>query len=117
MGDEANRELAELLARYRAAAMGTDDSDTKRQHRCADTVHACYKALRQTEDGRKGLAGLMSDPSPSVRVWAASHSLAWAPATARATLESIRTSGVFPHAFDADITLEEFDKGTLSFDH
>jgi hypothetical protein len=111
-----NREIAELVTKYRAAAEGTEGSEPKRQNRCAREVRACYEVLRQSEAGRRGILTLLNDPSPAVRVWAASHGLAWAPESARATLEAIRDSRLFPHAFSAEMTLEEFDKGTLRFD-
>jgi hypothetical protein len=38
-----SNDVAELIARYRAAADGTGDLGSKRQNASADAVHACYK--------------------------------------------------------------------------
>ena len=107
-----------LIAEYRQAALASDELvDVPRQNQSADTVHACYKLLRATEEGRIAIVELMSDPSPHVRAWAAAHSLAWSPAIAKKVLEALRDEDVFPYSFDAQLTLKEFEKGTLSFDY
>jgi hypothetical protein len=105
-----------LLSMYRQAAHGTSVRDPDAANRSHDTMHACYKILRQTEEGRRGIVSLMDDVSPHVRLWAAAHSLQWIPDRARACLEALRESGG-PGAFDAEITLEEFSKGSLRFDY
>ncbi len=110
-------EVMTLLMLYRRAADRADDvSDSDRQNKAADQVNTCYKKLKATEEGKSGLMELMSDPSPHVRGWAAAHSLQWNPSTAREVLERLRNDNVFPYSFDAEMTLEEFDKGRLSFD-
>lgn len=110
--------LAELLSAYRAAADRTDDlSDSSKQNNAAKEVHFYYKKLRDSEEGRAGIIRLMVDPSPHVRGWAAAHSLQWVPDQARKVLESLRDEDTFPYSFDALITLEEFEKGRLSFDY
>ena len=110
-------DVQDLLARYRAAASGTTDENSEQQNDSADRVHAYYKSLRETLEGREGIIGLMSDPTPQVRLWAASHSLAWSPDCARRVLEALRDSAEFPTSFTAEMTLAEFDKGALGFDY
>jgi hypothetical protein len=110
-------DVQDLLARYRAAASGTTDENSEQQNKSADRVHACYKSLRETPEGREGIIALISDPNPQVQLWAASHSLAWSPDAARPVLERLRDSGEFPTSFTAEMTLAEFDKGALSFDY
>jgi hypothetical protein len=110
--------LAELLSSYRAAADQSDDlTDLNQQREAANEVHYYYKKLRDTAEGRAGILKMMEDPSPHVRVWAAAHSLQWAPERARCVLELLRDENVFPYSFDAEMTLEEYAKGRLSFDH
>ena len=59
----------------------------------------------------------MSDPSPYVRLAAAARSLQWFPEQARRVLEGLRDDKAFHYSFDAKMTLQEFDKGLLSFDY
>lgn len=55
----------------------------------------------------------MKHPAPEVRVWAASHSLGFAPRRARKVLVDIaREHGGFLR-LDAEGTLEEWEKGRL----
>src|SRR4051794_37307968 len=111
-----SQHLHELLAKYSEAAAGTSDTTPDVQYRWADKVHECYKSLRQSEEGRRGIIELMSDANANVRLWAASHSLQWTPDVARKVLENLRDTEAFPCSFNAEITLEEFKKGSLSFD-
>jgi hypothetical protein len=107
----------ELLLRFRDAAIGNADiSDPKKASLCDDVGHACYRELRQTEEGRQGMIALMTDDNPYVRVCAAARSLCWAPEEARRVLEEIR-DGDGPGAFTAKWTLIEYDKGRLTFDY
>jgi hypothetical protein len=106
----------ELLGVYREGADGTSATDPKVANKWQRKMHECYKKLRETPLGREGIIGLMKDPSPHVRCWAGAHSLQWEPNEAKSTLEALWKSGG-PCSFDAEITLEEFSKGNLSFDY
>jgi hypothetical protein len=106
-----------IIERYRQHAIGTGSiSNPRKCNRHAADLHACYKTLRQSEEGRNSIAYLMFDYEPSVRCWAAAHSLLWRPDTARHVLERLRDSQG-PFALDAEMTLEEYDKGRLTFDY
>jgi hypothetical protein len=107
--------LEEALRRYREAAIGNADPHPVKANRCHDIVHTCYKFLKASEEGRKGIMSLMVDENPYVRVWAAGHSLQWEPETARRILEGIRDSDG-PGSISAKYTLIEYDKGKLTFD-
>jgi len=80
----------------------------------AAEVHASYSVLRESEEGRQSMIALMQDPEASVRCWAAAHCLQWRPEAARRVLEALRDSHG-PFSFDAEMTLDELDKGRLSF--
>lgn len=110
--------LTQLLGQFRDAADRAGDlADPKEQNKAARKVQVCYKRLCTSEKGRTGIIGLMSDPSPHIRLCAAARSLQWVPDKARVVLEALRGENVFPYSFDAEMTLEEFDNGRLSFDY
>jgi len=108
--------IPEELEKYREAASGTGDADPSRANRWHARLHASYRFLRDTEEGRKAIASLLHEDDPHVRGWAAAHCLQWVPAKARAVLEGLRDADG-PCAFDAAVTLQEFEAGRLSFDY
>jgi len=110
--------VKDLLAHYRQAAENTSEpmKNPREHNKWADKLHACYKELRKSAEGRAGIVDLIGDPNPHVRAWAAAHSLMWAPDVARPALEAERDAGGLL-GFEAEIVLDEFDKGELSFDH
>lgn len=108
--------IERLLQDYKNAAEQHARGDAEITNRWYGKIHECYKLLRDTTEGRQGISALMSDPIPHVRLWAASHSLAWQPDYARKTLEEIRDSES-PSSFDAKWTLKMYDAGQLSFDN
>jgi len=109
--------INELVERYRQGAIGNDDiSDPKKANKSHAQLHECYKILRESNEGRQVIINLMSDPEPSVRCWAAAHSLQWKLDVARGVLEALRDSRG-PCSFDAEMTLQEYDKGRLTFDY
>lgn len=109
--------ITNLTERYRQGAIGTADiSDPKKANKCQAQMHFCYKILRETEAGREAIIALMNDAEPSVRCWAAAHALQWRADLARRALEGLRDSQG-PYSFTAEMTLEEYDKGRLTFDY
>ncbi len=106
----------DLIKLYRAAAEGTSNPDPNEANKWYDQVHAIYKQLRRTAEGKDKITELISDPSPNIRMLAAAHSLMWAPDIARKALETLRDSNG-PRSFEAKMTLKEFEKGTLMFDY
>jgi hypothetical protein len=107
---------SELVALYRQGAIATSDvSDPKKANKGAEQLRNCYRALRDSAEGRGCLVDLMDDPEPGVRCWAAAHCLQWQPDVARRVLERLRDSRG-PFSFDAEMTLREYDLGRLRFD-
>lgn len=107
--------IAHMLKRYRDAADKTNNRDPSITNMWVDELRSWYKRLRETEEGRTAMTTLLTDASPDVRGWAATHVLSWAPEIARPVLENLRDSKG-RRSFDAEIVLREFDKGRLSFD-
>jgi hypothetical protein len=105
-----------LIAEYRAGALQSSSSNPETSNAGHDRLHAAFKELRKTEPGRMEIERLMADEVPHVRLWAAAHCLTWANDRARPVLIEL-VLGRGPRSFDAKMTLEEFDKGTLSFDY
>jgi hypothetical protein len=64
-------------------------------------------------DQRRALMRLYGHPNMQVRLKAAKATLALAPAAARAELETIASSDVFPQAGDAGMTIDGLDDGTF----
>lgn len=110
-------DIDNIIRRYRQGAIANSDiSDPKNANKGAKQLHACYRILRESEEGRDALIALMEDQEPSVRCWAAAHCLQWRPGSARPVLEALRDSKEH-YSITAEMTLEEYDKGCLTFDY
>ncbi len=112
----AHKRIEDLLAAYRSGAEGTSTPDPKVANRWQKQMHECYKRLQETSEGRAAIATLMNDPSPHVKCWAAAHCLQWEPSIAKSTLQELQIAKG-PCSFTAEMTLQEFGKGRLTFDN
>ncbi|NLF07277.1 MAG: DUF2019 domain-containing protein [Pirellulaceae bacterium] len=110
----AQNNLVELQSRYRISAEGTADPTPKVANEYHAVLHECYNVLAKSDEGRRLITALMSDSNPHVRCWAAAHSLQWAAAEARNTLEQLRDAGGVC-SFDAEMVLAEYQKRSLTF--
>ena len=108
-GPRTLAEMAELVGER-----GHHDNP-RRWDRLVDQWLADHQVLSRTDEGRTVVAGLMDDPHPSVRLWAAGAVLFWDPEAARPVLVEIRDSPMSYdlHSITAKHTLLEFDAGTL----
>jgi hypothetical protein len=111
--------IQDVIERYRQGAIAHGDtSNPKKANKGAKQLHACYKVLRESEVGREALISLMEDREPNVRGWAAAHCLQWAPKQARPVLEALSKSDVpWQLSSSAEMTLQEYDKGRLTFEY
>jgi len=110
--------VQELLKKYREAAIGHGSPNPREANAWHDRLHAYYKVLRESEEGRQGIASLMDDQDPHVRGWAAAHSLQYYTEQARIVLQTLCTEEVpWQVAFSAEMTLKEYDKGRLTFEY
>jgi hypothetical protein len=110
---QTTRQVDDIIRKYRQAADNTRIQDPKVANRWARVLHKLYKKLSVTDEGKESILTLLSDPSPHVRCWAATHALEWAVPIARSVLEELRDSNG-PCSFDATIVLRELDKGRLT---
>ncbi|MGH9204325.1 MAG: hypothetical protein ACRD2A_24115, partial [Vicinamibacterales bacterium] len=86
--------------------------DARRWNRLVDKMQSAHLQLRETSQGRDGITSLIGDECLTVRQWSATNALAWAPLQARAELaREVEEGG--PVAFEAQLTLREFDAGRL----
>ena len=111
--------VADLLKTYVIAASAHGNAIASGNYRAAnanhDIVAAAYRELRTRgiEEQRK-ILGLLDHPDESVRGWAASHALEFAPDEGRVVLEVI-AKGEGIRALAAETTLIEWRQGTLKF--
>jgi hypothetical protein len=110
--------LAALISSYRDAAREHGSATAAGEYRTANRRHdeivAIYHELvRRGSEGRTALLSLLEHDDLSVRVWAAVHSLQFAPAEAEAVLEAIAQSPPGLVRLAAEYSLEEWRKGTL----
>lgn len=89
--------------------------NVRRRDRLVEQWLNCRQELVSSPEGRSGVAALMTDPSPVVRLWSAAAVLSWDPEAARPVLVAIRE---FPRVYDllsitAKQTLLAFDAGEL----
>ncbi len=109
--------IEDSLEQFRNSAIKAGDfSDPKAQNKASRKLQASYKTLCLTEEGKAGLIALMSDSNAGVRLSAAARCLQWDPEQAESVLEALRKLNIFPISFEAEMTIEQFNKGNLSFD-
>jgi len=65
-------------------------SSARRRDRLVDEVRAEEAALRESAEGRAAITGLLDDPRPAVRLWAASAAVSWDEQRALPVLSEIR---------------------------
>jgi hypothetical protein len=110
---------ADLLKNYRDILLAMHEcrvqtgGDPRRWNRLVDKMQAVHLELRKSPEGRDGITLLIGDECDTVRQWSATNALAWAPQEARAELaREVEEGG--PGAFEAQVTLREFDAGRLN---
>jgi hypothetical protein len=108
-----------LLAEYRASAVAhgiaTEEGDHRKANRHHDAIAKIYGELRHRGDeARRVLLVLLDDINPHVRAWAAAHALDFAPDRGEPVLRRL-ASGQDVVGLNADMTLQEWQKGSLHF--
>lgn len=120
IGHSALVTVEDEAARYQSAleqmaTLGEGAASPAKWNRLVNANHKSYLVLRQTEEGRSAIEGLMSHETPTVRSWAAAHALLWDEVAARSVLEALQADGGLL-SVSAKYALIEFDRGRLSHD-
>lgn len=111
----------ELLVEYRGVLLAMHESrvdaggDPRRWNDLVNKMQALHLKLRESARGRDGIAALMRDECATVRQWSAANALAGAPQEAKIELEKMVEAGGLG-AFEARVTLQEFEVGRLKTD-
>jgi hypothetical protein len=93
----------------------TRESDPETGNEQAEVIEGVYHELRALgRDAQLQLLDLLDNSNPSVRLWAASHALEFAPEQGKPALEELLDYDGWI-GITAEITLEEWSKGTLRF--
>jgi hypothetical protein len=109
--------MAAMRSSYREMVVAWDQAsdNPEEANRIFVELHALYKTLRGTAEGRAAITSLLDDPDTAVRLAAATHSLSWEPAPAERVLEEIEQEpGI--HAVNAKWTLRSYRSGKLNLD-
>jgi hypothetical protein len=89
-------------------------SNPRAANRRFDTLVAIRRELRSRgPDAQRQLLKLLADPEPSTRSWSARSVLEFAPSEAEQVLEEISRTQRNAIGFTADLTLEQWRKGTF----
>ena len=108
-----------LLNKYIEAAIqhgkATEEGDYKSANKAFKVLKKVYDELKANQDfGVQKLSNLLNHEEEYVRLWASSHTLQVDTEKAKKTLiELTKKTGFL--AFNAKMTLEEWEKGNLKF--
>lgn len=110
--------IAELVSLFEQIGLAQDEAilggENAKFNRLFDRMADVSRELKQREgDRRNDLRVLYNAKNMQVRLKAAVHTLAAAPAEAREQLLAIANSHWFPQAGDAGMTLRGLDDGTF----
>jgi len=107
--------IQKLIAKFRRAAIEKGDFATpaKQDHRLYDEMRTAVLEIGKFNSaGKEAFKALLTDESVHVRNWVAATLLVEGDVEAREALEQIaKSNGMI--AFDAEMTLKEFDRGNL----
>lgn len=107
----------DIVDRYRGLALEWAALQDKPGYanRVFERHHAFYKEVRSLPEAQSALRALLDDPSPAVRMLAATHLLPIAPTEAEPVLLTLVDAGTI-YGFDAKYVLLQFHEGKLNFD-
>jgi hypothetical protein len=108
----------ELVEEFRTLSAGhghdIEDGKPKAANRKYDVLVAIRKELRERGmDADRHLLGLLDDPEPGTRYWAASSVLDFAPTEAEQVLSELAKIPKSLVGFTAELTLRQWKAGTF----
>jgi hypothetical protein len=111
--------IAMLIEQYRTAAAAHGAATELGEYRAANRHHdllaQIYRELRaRGTDAQRELLVLLDDVDAHVSAWAAAHALEFAPERGEPVLRRLAANRGFV-ALNAEMTLQEWSKGTLRF--
>jgi hypothetical protein len=111
-------ELSKLIVRYVEAAkthgQATDTTNPKKANTAAEILIATYQELRRRgQEAQKALLPLLTHENISVRGWAGTHALEFAPLEGERALAEIADIPGSLASFDARMTLQLWRAGKL----
>jgi hypothetical protein len=113
-------DVRDLLARYVEAASlhgeATLEGDSQTANKQFDILYNVFMDIKSLgKQGRDGLLTLFEHPNPSVRCWAATHSLIYKERLAKRVLKKIQNSEANIIGFNAEMVLQEWQRGNLNY--
>jgi hypothetical protein len=108
-----------LVEKYRAASARHGHAIEAGNHKAAnreyDVIVAISKELRaRGGEAHRRLLGLLNDPEPGTRCWAASEALGFAPLEAEQVLAELAKVPRSLVGFTAELTLQQWKAGTYN---
>jgi hypothetical protein len=111
---------SELIEDYAVAAAEhgrNQDCDPEAANLAYGRLRDIYRELRRRgPEAQSALGFLLVDEEPSIRLWAASHSLEFDPARGELILEELSRGKPGPIRLDAEMVLKQWRKGLLHFE-
>ena len=112
--------IEDLLATYAAMASthgrATEAGDNDAANSAHEELVATYRELRaRGADTLRGLLPFLGSRDAGIRLWAAAHSLDFAPGEAEPVLVELAAKPKSLVAFSAEIVLKEWRAGALRF--
>jgi hypothetical protein len=109
-----------LVETYRESAVAHGQATEKGNHRTAnrnhDVIAAVYRELRRRgRDAQEALLPLLDDINPHVRACSAAHALEFARDRGEVVLKRLASGPPSAVRLNAEMTLSEWHKGSLSF--
>ena len=107
----------DLISKYKEAALAHEKATLSGNYRVANREYKTLVAIvrevvERGSSAKDTFLSLLSDQNPFVKIWAATHSLAFAPSQGEKALsEASRVPGLA--GYTATLTLQEWHEGKL----
>jgi len=112
--DRGDRTVTKYAAAAALHGKATHEGDSDLANRSYEELASIYRSLRERGE-RDRLLPLLEHADPAVRGWAAAHALEFAPERAVTVLTALASGPPSPERLTAQMTLQEWRKGKLTF--